>query len=114
LTLETYEREVIDVVRLAIMKSHDLFINSHDFLLKMAAELEEMERRETQRRHDAEEEYSNVLPPDVTAVLTEADEKEQSHGLSHNGCHKKTCEVRRKLGQGETKTSVCYIPYIVF
>ena len=59
----------------------------------MVIELEDMEKRETQRRKDAEEEYSNVLPPDVTSILTEVDQPEHHHSLTHNTSHKKFTEV---------------------
>lgn len=61
----------------------------------MCDNIDDMERRETQRRHDASEEYSNVLPPDVVSILTEADQSEHSNCLTHTASHRKLTEVRQ-------------------
>ncbi|XP_067940386.1 myosin-2 heavy chain-like [Watersipora subatra] len=60
-------------------------------------ELADMEKRETQRRKDAEEEYTNVLPPDVTAILTEVDPAEHNHSITHNSSHRSFSEVIDKF-----------------
>jgi hypothetical protein len=50
-------------------------------------DLEEASKREVQRRSDAEEELSSVIPPDIFSILTFGDkdelEKEESHFSSH-------------------------------
>ena len=59
----------------------------------MLNEIDESEKRETQRRRDAEEEFSNLLPPDVCSILTEVDIPEHDHSLLHQSTHKKLTEV---------------------
>ena len=61
---------------------------------QMNNDLSEMERRETQRRHDAEEEYSAVLPPDVVSILTEVDSPEHDSNTTHCSSHNRLTEVR--------------------
>ena len=67
----------------------------------------ESAKREVQRRGAAEQEYGNVLPPEVIAVLTDADtrecEKEDGHIASHVRFADSIRKFFNKLQQEEKK-----------
>ena len=54
-------------------------------------------KREVQRRGAAEQEYGNVLPPEVIAVLTDADTKECEKEEGHIAAHVKFADSVRKF-----------------
>ncbi|XP_013391352.1 uncharacterized protein LOC106159584 [Lingula anatina] len=60
-------------------------------------ELSESASREVQRRKDAEEELSTVLPPNVVAVLTQGDQYEREREEAHHSAHKKFVEATQKF-----------------
>ena len=64
-------------------------------------------KREVQRRGAAEQEYGNVLPPEVIAVLTDADmrecEKEEGHVAAHVKFANSIRKFFNKLQQEEKK-----------
>lgn len=68
-----------------------------DGLDEKAHALDDAARRETQRRTDAEQEFSSVLPPDVSAILTEGDEAERKAEEVHYKSHEKLTETVRKF-----------------
>ena len=67
--------------------------------MEKALALNDAAKRETQRRSEAETEFSSVLPPDVTAVLTEGDEAERKGEEAHHNAHKKYIETVKKFVQ---------------
>ena len=54
-------------------------------------------KREVQRRSEAEQEFSAVLPPDVCAILTEGDEAERKAEEAHFKSHGKLSETIQKF-----------------
>lgn len=65
-------------------------------LAEKAHALDEAAKREVQRRSEAEQEFSAVLPPDVCAILTEGDEAERKAEEAHLGSHGKLTETIQK------------------
>ena len=66
-------------------------------LAEKARGLNEAARREVQRRSEAEQEFSAVLPPDVCAILTEGDEAERKAEEVHIKSHGKLSEMIQKF-----------------
>lgn len=74
----------------------DMTLNS---LLDKARALDDAAKREVQRRGDATQEFSSVLPPDVITVLVEGDESEHKAECNHMTSHQKFVEIVRKFVQ---------------
>ncbi len=98
LTLEEFAlaQSILFNVDSVVMKRADETLEN---MLEKAHGLNDAAKRETQRRSDAEQEYTSVLPPDVVAILTDGDEAERKAEEAHYGSHKRYVEVIRKFFQ---------------
>ena len=70
-----------------------------DGILDKARALDDAAKREVQRRADATQEFTSVLPPDVITVLGEGDELEHQAEENHGASHRKFVEIVRKFVQ---------------
>ena len=96
LTLQEFELAQKILYEIESIKSKKLK-ETLEALAQKAHGLDEAAKREVQRRSEAEQEFSAVLPPDVCAILTEGDEAERKAEETHYKSHGKLSETIQKL-----------------
>ncbi|CAH1270799.1 Hypp4440 [Branchiostoma lanceolatum] len=73
--------------------------DSLDTMAENVHKLSDAAKREVQRRTDAEEEFTAVLPPDVVSILTQVNQAEREREERHQEAHRKFAETIRKFFQ---------------